>query len=626
MTQDRTPWWRIDSGTDRLSKKQASVLFNAVEHIESLCRAQRARDVLHMRMYGNRDVAGLGPDISWKDGDRWRLRYNLAQAICDSLQAKIAKLRPRPRVLSDRGNWGLRKRAQAMELAIDGEFERNDIDDLGPEQALDGFVVGTGALRVFRDGCGHPRIERAYPLELLVDPTDGWYGKPRTLYHIRAVDRDVLMERFGKDSTPARLAIQGAKGVNKNSFPFMVRDSSLDQVMTVEAIHLPSGPDAGDGRRVLALSDGVLHSEEWEKDHFGYSFYRWQKRQFGFWGRGVVEEVTPQQVEINHTLEKIQYILHNVSTVRHWIQGGGRISLSAQKMTNTPGEILRYYGPNPPITDVVSAVPRELFEHVDRTRRDAFAQVGLSELSATSQKPAGLDSGEAIRAYQDVGTERFVLKGRDYERAHMTLSELIIEEKVAIARDPEEDENPARVVTRSTRGETLRTIKWQDVDMEREQYWLKIMPQSALPGTPAGRIATVESWLAVGLITPEEGKELLDFPDVKNFQSDQQAIRDCILSAIESIIEDGEYVPPEPIMDLGLAMRLCQVAYNRHRWEGAPESHLEMLAEYIDAVEYMMRDAQQGAQAQAQAVAPGAPGAQSLPEQALSPVPLAAAS
>ena len=605
-------WWTREEG------QRHGPLFSQVEKIEEITRRQRSDDVLHMRMYGNRNVAGMGGEVRWRSRDRFRLRFNLGAMIIDSLQAKIAKLRPRPRFLTNRGEWSERKKAEAMEQAVDGEFYRNDIDQKSPQVVLDGLITGTGFWRVGRDGSGFPKIERGFPLEVLIDPMDGFYGAPRMLHHLRLMDKQVVLAKWGGEKGSFKYrAIDKIENGDERRFQFMLtRDSTIDQILVVESFRLPSTPDSEDGLHMVAVRGTDLPAEPWERDHFPYAWYRWQKRQAGFWGRGVMEEIKPQQTELNHTLEKIQAIIHRVSTVRTWIQGGGKISLTASKLTNTPGEVLTYHGANPPVTEVINAVPRELFEHIERIKQDAFNRVGLSELSATSQKPAGLDSGEAIRAFEDVGSERLVLKGREYELAHMDVAKLIVEEKNAIAEDPDEKEKPVISEVRTGRGATVRTINWGEAKLEEGKYIMKVLPQSGLPGTPSGRIATVEGWLNAGLIAPDEARRMLDFPDLEAEMTMAQATRDNILSAIEVMVDEGEYVTPEPMNDLNLGLRLVAVAYNRFRWEGAPEAHLELLTRYNDDIIAMQEDAARQEQEAALLAQGPAPVAGALPPEA----------
>jgi hypothetical protein len=47
-------------------------------------------------------------------------------------------------------------------------------------------------------------------------------------------------------------------------------------------------------------------------------------------------------------------------------------------------------------------------------------------LSAAAQKPAGLDSGKALREYNDIESDRFMTIGQAYERYYLQLAKLDI--------------------------------------------------------------------------------------------------------------------------------------------------------------------------------------------------------
>ena len=52
---------------------------------------------------------------------------------------------------------------------------------------------------------------------------------------------------------------------------------------------------------------------------------------------------------------------------------------------------------------------------------------------------------------------------------------------------------------------------------------------------------------------------------------------------MESILEDGEFVHPEPYQDLMLALKLSQTTYLQAKMDKAPEDRLEMIRRYIEA-------------------------------------------
>lgn len=569
-------WWAMRKG-DR-----APAVYRAVARIQQESASRRQLEMLHMAMYSAGNVAGEGLKAitRFQSQNPIRLRLNLAEAICDALQAKIAKIRPRPRFITTGGDWGLRKRAEAAEQALDGELLRNKVDELAPRVAVDAFVTGTGFFHTYRDGVGYPLVDRCAPGEVMVGYFDGLNGDPRTIYRARLVDREYLLEKFGGSPNSALYkAIQAAPCAPPSAYHWLrASNARNDTVYVVDAWHKGRKP-----LHVMVCGDAELIDDTlWEGKEFPIIPLRWKHRLFGYYGKGAVEEITPEQVEINYTLEKIQYILHNVSTVRYWIQAGNKIELNATRMSNFPGEACKYYGPTPPVKEVTDSVPRELWEAVDRAQAGAYKKTGISEYFSQNEKPAGLNSGEAQRVYEDVGDARMLIKGRAYEQAHMTLVERIVDVKREIANDPEEKETPVVVTRKRARGVSVRSLSFKDIDLSKTTYLLQVLEQSSLPGTPSGKTATVSEWIQIGLVDRDEGKELLNMPDVKAELSMSLATKDSVLSAIECIADEGEWYAPHSMMDLALAARLAMASYTRLEWEGLPEDRLEMLAKYIE--------------------------------------------
>ena len=59
----------------------------------------------------------------------------------------------------------------------------------------------------------------------------------------------------------------------------------------IESWHLPSGPDAGDGRHVITIPDVVLYSGEWEYDFFPFARLPYNRPLVGYWSRGLAESI-----------------------------------------------------------------------------------------------------------------------------------------------------------------------------------------------------------------------------------------------------------------------------------------------------------------------------------------------
>jgi hypothetical protein len=589
---DRRRWWDLPSGSDR-----ARAVFAAWQEIQTERASARQLELLHMAMYSAGNVAGEGLKAITRYQSRSPiiLRLNICEAICDALQARVAKIRPRPRFLTDNGSWHQRKKAEIAELCMDAEFERAEMDELAPRIALDAFIVGTGGFHTYRDGTGAPQVERCAPGEVAVPYFDGMLQRTRTLYRGRLVERDVVLERAARLGYSARSKVYQqiltAPSAPSHAFSWLRSGSEQsDQVFLIDAWRMGETP-----KHVVCCGEAeILDDTLWDGKRFPIVALRWKQRQFGWYGKGAIEEITPQQVDINLILEKIQYILHNVSTVRYWAQAGGKIELNAQRMSNFPGELLRFHGANPPIKEVTDSIPREMWEAIDRHESSAYKQTGISEFFAQSEKPAGLDSGEAQRVYEDVGDARMLLKGRAYEKAHLDLVRSLLDVKREIAKDPlEKDKERSLTVKRKrARGVTVQTFKWADFELEEESTVMSLLEQSALPGTPAGRTATVGEWLQLGLVTTDQGKALLDMPDIKANLSLTLSTQDSVLSAIECIAEDGEWYAPHPMLDLQLALQLAVASFTVLEREGLPEARLETVARYIEDLRAMQEAAQ----------------------------------
>ena len=127
--------------------------------------------------------------------------------------------------------------------------------------------------------------------------------------------------------------------------------------------------------------------------------------------------------------------------------------------------------------------------------------------------------------------------------------------------------------------------------MKADAYILRVFPASALPNDPGGRLAAIAELQAMGNIDRNVANRLLDFPDLDSEVSLDRAASDNIDRVLEKILDEGEWEYPEPFMDLKLALKKAQAWYNKALGEGVPETNLELLRQYMLAVEAEMQKA-----------------------------------
>ena len=564
-------WWIQEDAHDSVMATYS--------HIRNRGGARREDNVRHLRLYGNRDYLGIGPSNYSVPISQDRVTLNVIKSVCDTVAARIAKNRPRPVFLTSGGNYSLRRRAQLLEKFVESQFYTAGLYGIAPKVFLDACVFGTGVIKTYRIR-DRIHVERVFPGEVLVDQAEGFYGTPQQMFQRKYINRDVLIDMFPEQASRIRTIESGLEDDYD-----LGHDTTADQVCVVEAWHLPSGPEASDGKHCIVADGVTLMNEEWVHDSFPFSFIRWSDRLRGFWGMGLAEELTGIQVEINKLLMKIQKAMQLLAVPWVLVEAGSKIKKA--HLNNQIGAIIPYTG-TPPIVRPNQTMSPEVFSHLDRLYQRAYEIAGVSQLSATSLKPAGLESGVALREYNDIESERFALISRQYENMFMDVAKKV----VALGKTISEDYPEWSIVAQRDR-HTIQEVKWKDVDMGKDAYVLKVYPSSSLPTTPAGRLAMVQQLMQGGLLSGEEAKRLLDFPDLDRELALDRASSDNIDRIVENIVDEGLYESPEPFMDLVLALKKVQASYNKAVNDNVPEDRLAMLRQFLAATHILIQRAQQ---------------------------------
>lgn len=619
------PWWG-DEG-DR-----AKNLFAFASFIRNATRGRRQEDLHHLRLYaGSFDVDGRGTAASTRSEIKTRLRYNLSQSMVDTAVSMVGHTKPRPMYLTNEGDFGLQRQARLRTRALEGQLDDSGAYDMGPDIARDGAAIGTGTLYGYIcEETQEPKVERVLPLELLVDHTEGIGGAPRTIYRQHLIPREVLMGLYvdgvenPEDRARNEKAIKSAAGpdmIDEAEF-WLRRDTTLDQVVVIEGWHLGVGKDRKGGRHVMAVDTGTLVDREYTRRRLPFSHYRWSTRPVGFWGQGLVERSREAQKRIHHLAERIDEQADLGSAL--WIVVNGTGGVRVDHIDDSPVKVVRTEIPgSEPQIHSVNGVSQDLVQQVDIIREQAFSQEGLSIQTAESRKPAGLNSGTALRAHDDINSRRHVVNTKNFEAFYMDVVDLF-EDLNDEATDQGHEPTLGARVPRG--GSTIvRDIKWGTLKIPANRHRIRVFPTSLLPSTPAGKFAAVAEIIETGFISRPFAASLLDMPDIDSAMRMELADLDFVQWQVEQML-DGKPEFPESFQDLQFAQDLTRKSYLRAKADGAPDGVLENLRNYMVDVDEKLAEAAAEAAAKAadaQAAAqPSAPqGANPIAQGAPSPGP-----
>ena len=222
-------------------------------------------------------------------------------------------------------------------------------------------------------------------------------------------------------------------------------------------------------------------------------------------------------------------------------------------------------------------------------------------MQATGSKPKGLASGEAIRSYDDVNSDRFTEISKKYENIFVELAYQITDVAMDIAK------RDGKYQTVYPNKDGTKEINLPKMTFLKDPFVIQCFTESSLPRTPAGRIATVTEQVQAGMLTLKEGRRLMKFPDLEQNEKLDNASEERIFKYLDMIVEDGEYTPPDPFMDLELATVLSVQYINLYRAANLEQEKDDLLVKFFNQTQTLK-------QAAMPPPMPAAPMPQAVPE------------
>jgi len=572
ITPQVNDWWNSGSKAELHEKFLSSVV-----SVRADADFRRRKYEIFATMYGGsplfRNVRSPSVRSSSMSGGPAKNRPTMSVVTSgiDTLVSKLSMQRPRPVFLTDNGKYRQRNLAKKLSNFINGEFYRTNAYELGLKTLKDACVFGSGILKVLEGQDHKITLERRLPHELFVDPIDAFHGEPRQLYEQKYIARSVARSMFsGKGAMIDRLNSNFSEHVSGDSI------NVADQIVVYEGWHLPSGPDATDGMRVIACDEGVLFEEPWEKESFPFVVMDYSTELTGFFGWGVPYQIFGTQMEINSILKTITDSMNLVGVPRVFVEAGSKVLKAA--LNSSVGTIVEYRGTKPSY-EVAPCVPVEMYGQLERLVTYAYQQIGISQLAANSQKPSGLNSGAALREYDDIQTDRFADLSRRYDQFYTKMAYQMID----LAKDIVKREGEYNTIF-VDKAQGIQEISLEDYKALDDPYVIQCFNSSSLPREPAARLERVTEMMQAGLVSPQEGRRLLDFPDISQIDKLDSAAEERIYKVLDDIIETGDYTSPDQFMDLAQALKIATQYYNMYSVTDVEPDRLTQIERFITQV------------------------------------------
>lgn len=597
-------WWNADKG---------EVFETLFQQITEVTNRQAAIYDRFFKLEASYDPNNLSVANQYQTPLSQDISENLIASNVDTVASAIAATDVLPDVETDGGDWSQQRRARHLAWYAEGLVATYQVNQLATMQSVSAAKKGSGFVFVTLDQWDQPQAEYVMADDVVVDELETRYGLPPRFIARRKsnISKEQLKAEFPQFSDEIDRAGPGRGRDYLRRGGYV--QTRAREVVELEAWFRPIGRRGAKGykpgRHVRCIDGCDLIDEPYHKKHFPVSKMDWTRREGGYFGISLAERIWGFQRVVNKRHWQVDRIIDQNASPTRWIRPVDAKIMS--QTHDTLGTFAVVKG-DIPVLETPSPVSPQIIEHGESMAQKSFQESGVSRMAAQSVKPAGLDSGRALREYRDQTTQRFSLQEEAYERAVLEIVWLLID----LCKDLGDR---APKVLEGTKFAD-RSIDWAKVDMDALR--VQLVAKSSLNRTQAGREQTVLEWAQAGIISQDEARRLMQHPDLDRAMSLYTAAIEHVEWCLEQIA-DGVDIVPEPFANLEMIVWRGQMQYLNWVTGKAPESVLEEVRRFVVTAAWQIAQknpANANAMPGAGAAAAGPDPTQSMP-QGMPPLP-----
>jgi hypothetical protein len=583
---DGDPWWEVDDdgpGQVKLARKVIDTVQDIERRQFSIFEGNRR----HAKIYAGYLPQGLawGSQPTAAARVPFEATKGVIRSVCDTATALIVRSRPRAAIVTDGADWTVARMADQMEQFCTGAYSVANIYKVAPRSFFDSTIFGTGAWKYVERGTGEDfrvEVERVLPDDLVVDEEEcREHLEPQNVYHRVIVRTDAVIARWGDDD-PDRITKIRAAGAAAG---WPSRYVPKDRVVVVMAYHVDPDDPSGN-RRTIAVQGLVLDDMKWPYPWHPFTFLWWTTPITGFYGDGIAYRQFGRQQRITYLYRWIHRCQELFATPTAWVDPAGGPPVS--HLSNEIGRVI--LARKPPTIQVPSAVPPEIYRWLNELESGGYEDEGISQVTANNRLPPGIESAPAQREYSYKEGQRFAPVSQRWEDAVGV--EPAYKLIAMYRRHAETSDSKPRIQWADRR--FLQRVDWPSIKEDRYEWRAEAASLDSL--SPAARIQSALELAQTGWVSPAEGRELVDHPDLRKADELDNAPRAYAQRVVEKLYH-GDVVQLDEYSDLGVLDDVVRKARLAAINKNAPTKIVDNMSRFLDELD---REKMQVAAAQAQ--------------------------
>ena len=479
-----------------------------INRLESRYGAYKSKCLRNMRLFtysstttldiSESEVVGFYQrgTFSTSDDTTSAIQENIIASCIETLCSKIASQKVRPFFNTVNGTFKEMQIAKQAQVFFDMLYEENNVNKIITDAFRNACVFDKGIVKISDDG-----ITNRLPWNVFFDPREVTYNQIT-----------YVAEKLPK--TPGRIlelkyGIKADRNLDYTVYEY------YDVIEHIKAVY------------VQELNKVVTH--EYKPNIIPYLEIHYTNPIKGDTSQSVVDQLYGIQTQIDELLAVMKDSIAVNPGMTLLVPCSSNIKTNM--LSNRTGQIIQY-DPIPgqttsPVTyatnDIISP---QFVQLLDKLKNDAYEIVGISQLSATSQKPSGLNSGVALNTMEDIESSRFETQLNSVVRLYVDVAKACLD-----IFPPENDILPDDL--------NRANIKWADIVEARNNMKIQFSAAESLSKDPSEKLKQLVALSQAGVIPQSHIATLMELPDLQSGYNLANNAFNSVYTFIDNILVSG---------------------------------------------------------------------------------------
>lgn len=428
---------------------------------------------------------------------------NIIKSCIDTLTSKIAQSKVRPFFNTQNGSFKdiqIVKQAQAF---FDLYYDMQKVNHTVSMAFRDCCIFDTGVIYIDPE---EKKISKALPYHVYIRPAEKTYGKLTRVFYER--------KDYPVSLLPSNIA---EKYSNYEYVDYGLYYDTLNKTKAVTV-------------------NGVLEKDEVYKGGcIPFVFMHYCDPIHGTSSQSIVDMLNSIQLEIDTLMAKINDASQLNPANTYFVPEQSDIKVT--QLSDRTGNVVKYRAtPNMTGSPVTVATPPfidgQYIQLLNELKQSAYELVGISQLSAMSAKPSGLDSGIALSTMENIESDRFETQLNQVIQAYVEIA------KICIAVFPEDE-------TILPESNMHISVSWRDIVEESKKMIIQFSAADSLSKDPSTKLQQLQQLAMSGIIPAARIAQFMELPDIQGGYGMANNAVNAVLTVINDCIDNNNFSIPD---------------------------------------------------------------------------------